>query len=103
MAKTATICIKMDPTLKEEGDAILKDLGMSISTFITMSFRQLVEKRGVSFELNAKKERKEPLDASKLTREELIEEIKKGYKDIDGGRTISAEEVFERLKKEYNL
>ncbi|MCD8195210.1 MAG: type II toxin-antitoxin system RelB/DinJ family antitoxin [Coprobacillus sp.] len=103
MAKTATLCVRLDPTLKEEGDDILKDIGVSASTLITMLYKQLVEKRGIPFEVSTRKERKEPLDVSKLTHDELIAEIEKGYRDIEEGREIDAEEFFKRFDKEHNL
>lgn len=40
----------------------------------------------------------QPLDISKLSEEQLNEELEKGYEDIAAGRTKLAEEVFADIR-----
>ena len=50
MPKTAIIQARVEPELKEQGEAVLKQIGISTSELITMTFRQLVMQRGLPFE-----------------------------------------------------
>jgi len=49
MTKSATVRARIEPDLKEEGDAILQRLGMSTSDLITMTYKQLVMRKGIPF------------------------------------------------------
>ena len=49
MAKSVTIRARVEPSLKEEGDSVLQQLGLSTSDFISMTYRQLVMHRGLPF------------------------------------------------------
>ena len=50
MPKTAIIQARVEPELKEQGEAVLKQIGLSTSELITMTFRQLVMQRGLPFD-----------------------------------------------------
>jgi DNA-damage-inducible protein J len=50
MSKSAMIRARVEPELKEEGEAVLKQLGLSTSEFISMTFRQLVMRQGLPFD-----------------------------------------------------
>ena len=50
MTKSAIIHARMEPDLKDEGESVLKQLGLSTSEFISMTFRQLVMRRGLPFD-----------------------------------------------------
>jgi addiction module RelB/DinJ family antitoxin len=51
MTKTVTVQARMEPKLKEQADAILASLGMNATTAITLFYTQMVQKRGIPFEL----------------------------------------------------
>jgi DNA-damage-inducible protein J len=48
---TSAININVDAQVKEEATAILKDLGLNMSTFINMALTQVVKRNGVPFEV----------------------------------------------------
>lgn len=48
---TSAININIDTHLKEEATAILKELGLNMSTFINMALTQVVKRNGVPFEI----------------------------------------------------
>lgn len=50
MAKTSIIQARVEPELKEEGEAVLKQIGLSTSELLTMTFRQLVMRQGLPFD-----------------------------------------------------
>ena len=50
MAKVSTN-INLDPTLKKNAQELLKDLGMDLTTAITIFLRQTVREQGIPFEI----------------------------------------------------
>ena len=63
MASLSAININVDANLKKEATAILKDLGLNMSTFINMALTQVVKRNGVPFEVTNPKPTKELLKA----------------------------------------
>ena len=51
MAKTAMTHARLTPELKKEAEAILSELGISISTAYELFYRQIVAHRGLPFEV----------------------------------------------------
>lgn len=47
---TVRVQAHIDKPLKEQGEQILKELGVSTAELIQMTFRQLVRKKGIPFE-----------------------------------------------------
>lgn len=66
-----------------------------------MFYKQVVLQQGLPFEvkLNAHL----PIDASALTRDELDEELERGYRSVRSGDVKPAGEVFGRLHKEFDI
>ena len=83
MPSDAKIQARIDSSLKEEGERILADLGLTTTEFVRMTFRQLVMQRGVPFDVRIPNEE---------TRQ-AIEEAREGI----GTRKMT----FEEFKAEY--
>ena len=60
---TSAININVDTKIKDEATAILKGLGLNMSTFINMALTQVVKRNGVPFEVTNPKPSKELLEA----------------------------------------
>lgn len=101
MAKPANLYARIDPDLKEQAEGILSALGIPASNAITMFYKQIVLQKGLPFEVKLPVSR--PTDVSKLTAEQLSEELEKGYADISSGNTRSAKAVFEDFRRDYNI
>ena len=81
--KTASARALIDPQVKEEAEAILKDLGLSVSKSFELYYRQIIAHRGLPFELQVPN--KETMKA--------IENSRQGK-----GKTFtSAEDLFDDL------
>ena len=52
MAKTAMTHARLTPEIKEQAEAILKELGISISTAYEMFYRQIIAHQGIPFDLH---------------------------------------------------
>ncbi len=75
MAKATTIQARIEPKLKEEGDAILKRIGITASQAINALYAQIVIRKGLPFEL------KIPNQASRAAMNEL---------ESGGGKTFAS-------------
>jgi len=84
MAKTAMIRARIDPTLKEEAESVLQELGLTVTQAITLFYRQLKIEQGLPFAV------KVPNATTRKT-----------FKDTDAGRNLSrfnnANELFKDL------
>lgn len=101
MAKSANIYARIEPEVKKEAESILEELGIPVSVAINMFYKKIIASKGMPFEIKLEND---PLkDISKMTKEELEEEIMKGYENFEKGEYKTAEEVFKSLKKEYNI
>lgn len=101
MSKTANIFARVEPEVKENAEAILDSLGISMSNAVSMFLRQVIIQKGIPFEVRL--DVKKPLCIGDLTEEQLNAELEKGMEDIREGRTIPAEQVFEELHKEFGI
>ena len=101
MANTAAIYARIDKELKDNAEEILSKLGITPTGAITMLYSQIVLRQGIPFDLRLPPEH--PLDESKLTREELEAELRKGIDSIEKYGTTPAREVEERLKRKLGI
>ena len=51
MSKTAMVRARIEPSLKEETEAILKELGLSATEVITLLYKQIRLQKGLPFEV----------------------------------------------------
>ncbi len=99
-SKTANLYIRIEPDVKEKAEIILSKLGISSSNAINMFYNQIILQNGLPFDVKIPNE---PLCVDKLSKEEFEEEINKGIRDMNEGNVKSSKEVFDSIKKDYNL
>jgi len=51
MSKTTFVRARIEPSLKEETENVLKELGLSVSEAITLFYKQIAFKKGLPFEV----------------------------------------------------
>ena len=56
MAKSLTLHTRVEPEIKEKADAILSELGVTVSDAINMFLHQIVYHRGIPLDLRLKDE-----------------------------------------------
>ena len=101
MSKTDTINVRIEPEIKKQAEEILAKLGIPVSTAINMYYRQIVEKNGIPMEVKLTRPKLPVVED--MSEEDLLEELAKGYRDIENGKTVPTSEVFEDLYRKYNL
>ena len=89
--RTANVFSHVDPETKDQAEAILNQLGISMSNAIGIFLKQIVLHRGMPFEMTIPES--VPLAIRSMSREQIDAELQKGWDDIEAGRTIPAEEV----------
>lgn len=81
--KTTNISIRMDANLKKRADELFADLGLNMTTAMTMFLRQSVRKQAIPFEIARDIPNAETLAAMQEAMQ-LAHDIKaKGYNDLD--------------------
>ena len=89
MAKTDTLHIRIEPSVKQKAEETLNELGLSIADAINVFLRQVILNEGIPFEIRKPKFNKETIQA--------IEDAKNGKnlsKTFD-----SVDEMFKELEK----
>ena len=83
MPNTATLNVRIDPELKAQAENLFSDLGMTMTTAITVFFRQAVRENRIPFEIK----RDDPTRATAAALREAeaiaLDPGTKGYTDAD--------------------
>lgn len=95
-AKTANVTARIQPDIKESAEAILDKLGIPVSVFIDMTYRQVIATNGVPFELK--------VSSKPMTRDVMVDAqfdmvMEKGLIQAKADDSKSAKEVFADLRK----
>ena len=81
MPNTANLSVRIDPELKAQAESLFADLGMSLTTAITVFFRQAVRENRIPFEIRRDQPTRETAaamrEALRISRDPDIQ----GYKD----------------------
>ena len=81
MSSTTNICVRIDTELKAQAETLFSDLGMNLSTAITVFIRQAVRENRIPFEITRDKPTRETAaamrDAARIARDRSV----KGYAD----------------------
>ena len=97
--KTGVLNIRINPKVKTLTTAILKEMGLTISLLITLISKQIQFLKAIPNSVN-KPIACDSMNADFLTDEEIDQLLELAYADIEQGNLISAEDLFEQLKKE---
>ncbi len=52
MSKTATVRARLEPTLKEQAEEVLGELGLNATTAITLYYEQIVRRHAIPFDVS---------------------------------------------------
>lgn len=99
--KSANLYARIEPDIKEQAESILAALGIPASNAINMFYKQIILQRGLPFDVKLPPSR--PVAMGSLLREELDEEIERGYNQMLQGETEPAETVFADIHREYGI
>lgn len=98
MEKSATLNLRVNPTLKSDAETILARLGIPMSTAVDMFLNQVVLVGGIPFPVTVPKAPKD-IDISQMTESQFHAKLHRGYDDYQAGRTQNAEEAFVKFRE----
>ncbi len=102
MEKTATLNLRVNPTVKERAEVVLSRLGVPMSTAIDMYLNQISLTGGIPFNVTLPKAPDE-VNADIMTDEQLHAKLKKGYDDIEAGRVQDAVNAFSKFRENHGV
>ena len=91
--KTANVTARIQPNIKEQAEAILERLGIPVSVFIDMTYRQVIMRDGVPFSLDIP-------DKLATTQAEFNTMMQTGLAQAKRNDSLSVDEAFNQLKVE---
>lgn len=80
---TTNVSIRMDIDLKRQAEDLFSDLGISMTTAMTMFLRQAVRRQGIPFEVSRDVPNAETVAAMKEAERIAHDPNAKGYSSID--------------------
>ena len=99
MATNAAIFVRIDSNVKQEAEYIMKQLGVTPSSLITMLYHNVILSRGIPFDVHLPV--REPIAIGDMTDEEVMKLLQEGIDDVKHGRTISVDELNKIIKERF--
>jgi len=94
-AKTANVTARIQPDIKKNAEAILEQLGIPVSVFIDMTYRQVINHKGIPFAVDLPKS---VTTKDSLTDEEFNTMMKNGLKQAKEDKSIAVADAFASLR-----
>ena len=100
MEKTATLNLRVNPTVKEQAEIVLSRLGVPMSTAINMYLNQISLTGGIPFAITLPKA-PEDINADVMTDKEIHAKLQSGYDDVKAGKVKKAAEAFKSFNERH--
>ena len=95
MEKTATLNLRVNPTVKEQAEIVLSRLGVPLPTAINMYLNQISLTGGIPFAVTLPKA-PEDINADVMTDEEIHAKLQNGYDNVKAGRVKKTADALKR-------
>ena len=99
MEKTMTLNLRVNPTVKQQAEDVLKQLGIPMATAIDMYLRQITLTGGIPFSLSLPKA-PAALNADIMTDDQLHAALQVGIKEIQNVDTV---DVYKRQDRHGDI
>ena len=100
MEKTVTLNLRVNPTVKQQAENVLKQLGIPMATAIDMYLRQISMKGGIPFSVTLS-DAPARINAEEMTVPQLRAAISEGLADIENGNTQDAGSAFAAFREAH--
>ena len=98
MEKTMTLNLRVNPTVKQQAEDVLKQLGIPMATAIDMYLRQITMTGGIPFPLSLPKV-PAALNADTMTDDQLHAALQVGINEIQNDDTVDAVSAFAQFRE----
>ena len=95
--KTATVTARVQPDVKAQAETILEQLGIPVSAFIDMAYRQVILKNGLPFRVDLSHS---PVTMDCLSESEFHTMMAKGLEEAKADRSLPLKEAFDKIRAE---
>lgn len=92
--RSANVNVRVEQDIKDQAEAILSRLGISTSTFINMTYRQVILKNGIPFPLTVPAE---PKTRDTMTDAEFNAMMENGMRQAKAGESIPVDTAFDKI------
>lgn len=99
MAKSDALTLRIDRELKNKGNLMLKEMGITPSAFVNMAYSQLINQRRIPFEIRAKSATPD----LGMTDDEIDAMIDRGHQDIENKNYADVEKIFRQFDEKYGI
>lgn len=99
MDKSATLNLRVNPTVKEQAENVLRQLGIPMSTAIDMFLNQVTLVKGIPFPVTLP-QAPGTINADLMDAREIHARLQKGLEDAEQGRVKDARCAFEVFRNE---
>ena len=100
MEKTATLNLRVNPTVKQRAETVLAQLGIPMSTAIDMYLNQISLTGGIPFAVTLPKTSPE-VNADLMNVAEIHARLQEGYEDIEEGKVQDAASAFAKFRDNH--
>lgn len=100
MEKSMTMNLRVNPTIKQQAEDVLKQLGVPMATAVDMFLRQIALTGGIPFNVSLPKA-PAAVNADAMTVEQLRAELLAGYDDMQAGNVQDASVAFAKFREAH--
>lgn len=95
--KTANVTARIQPEIKRNAEAILEELGIPVSVFIDMTYRQVIAHNGIPFPITISR----TINArDTMSKEAFDSMMENGLEQAKKDESMNVDEFFEKLRSE---
>ena len=95
MEKNVTLNLRVNPDVKHNAEAILSQLGISMSTAVNIYLRQISMVGGIPFPVTIRQS-PDSVNVELMTTDQIREKIQRGLDDVEAGRFRDLDEIIRR-------
>ena len=89
-----TTTLRIDDKLKTDCDAVFDDLGINMTSAITLFLKQVVRTRGIPFEISC---------MPYIVNDRIEDKLAEARADVAAGRVKPMNQVMNRLRSKFNV
>ena len=100
MEKSITMNLRVNPTVKQQAEDVLRQLGIPMATAVDMFLRQISMTGGIPFAVTLPKA-PPSLNADAMDDARLRDALQAGYDEMTGGHVQDAASAFARFREQH--
>ena len=100
MDTTATLSFSVNPSVKQQAEQILSNLGIPMATAIDIYLRQIAIVGGIPFPVRMAPV-PDTMNADLMSADEINQSLEAGYQDAVAGRTRDAADFFADMRRQW--